>query len=1397
MMNNKVKIISIITILTLTIMLGLIVYLPSNETIKDKTQNNCNHIDLNIDMICDNCKSNLPFDKFMKHQNLEATSEDNTVAKISGNMPQNTNAKITNINKEKAINLIQNKVNLNKDDVIGAYNISLNTNQNTSSIKYQPGNYNKSVKVELSNVNVDLDKHYAMLHILDNNEHEIIPVKKINRNKISFDATSFSTYILITVEGHNLSFTGENYKVYNMLGNEITDGTVIESGTNFAFTIVPNDGYGITNVTCSNLAQADMFKVTGDVNLKSGTITAITQDLTLDITTVAAPKIITEPTSTKAKIGGTASFSVEAQNVTSYQWQFRDVGKSGWTNVDNNGTSANVTVNVTEDTSGREFRCLLGNDNFTGNEMLATDIVALFVADDEITLNVIATSADTVLPVITASPESQKIKLGETATFTIEAENVVNYKWQYKTSNDQETWLDVDEKLGTSIALASGFDTKTLTIDTSSLSLDENSLEIAEDLSNYVFRCALTNENSSTIYKKSDAVFLSIAQDDILIDNIMFGAYKIESTSMIYDTLQSAIADAVSGDKIIVINNVDDDSTATFNKNLTLDTNGFTITKTTTKITVNSGCTLNVIGEGSIIGTMNTRLIENSGTFNLTDATLQTTGTTSSCYAIYNNKGIVTINSGLVRANVRAVYNLGIFNIKGGTLAVEGSLSQNYFVILDESYKELNITGGEIICRNTSASNDAKAIELKGGNILFENAKIIAESNDVASGIQFYSGNKTGSLTINSGTIETYGKNNSRGLRTNSSSTIDIDIIVKGGTIIAGTEGDGIAIDSNLNTGNIEILGGTISATQYGIYSDEHLTSLTVGDIDKELNKTNPTISGGEYGVYVPKEFTFNNGIIKGTAEKPYYIDAKTEQIAHTIEVSGPEEGIYSAYLVLDDSVSLITEWTIPVDVDGVQATTGSPQTTIRLPIPSVSNNEYFVEWGDGTADKYTTEAFPTHTYKNTTEKIYTIKIGGKVNQFGYIETDEVTSSGANSDYYTFTQYVTALKGWGELGATRYGFAQCINLAGTIPSPTENSFKAITDMSNLFYNCGVLNGTIPVDFFKQATEVQSFEGTFSGCKGLNGNISADLFANNTKVTSFKETFKDCILLSGSLSATLFSNNKEVTDFTGTFENCSTLNETIPVGLFTENTKVTTFANTFKGCMNLIGTIPSSLFAANNLVEDFSNTFNGCSKLSGLVPAQLFINNTKASNFTGTFEGCSSITACELQVSTDVVTQMDNLFKDCTALESVVFSKDFKNLTGKDMFLNAGALRAIILLQQAETEAEIGTISNMEELGLTEATVIYVPYEEHEELHEKVWTNIPKDNIQMIVQIVPPNPDYVGLHGTYNDPGYTVAGFSMDEATKYTQYGFYVDVKGTPVDTSKLGSNWIRYILKRD
>ena len=263
-----------------------------------------------------------------------------------------------------------------------------------------------------------------------------------------------------------------------------------------------------------------------------------------------------------------------------------------------------------------------------------------------------------------------------------------------------------------------------------------------------------------------------------------------------------------------------------------------------------------------------------------------------------------------------------------------------------------------------------------------------------------------------------------------------------------------------------------------------------------------------------------------------------------------------------------------------------------------------------------------------------------------------------------------------------------------------------------------------------------------------------------------------------------------------FENCSNLNGAIPEKLFRSNISVETFANTFKGCIGLEGTIPENLFVNNGEVQDFSNVFNGCTKLAGMVPAKLFKYNSKATNYAGTFKGCANITAAELQINTSNVENMDEIFAGCTALESIVLGEEFKNLTGTNMFQNCSLLRAIIMLNNPETTADVGTIANVETLGLATGTIIYVPYEEDELLYEEVVTNVSGERIKQVIKANEPNPDYVELNGMYEDTGYTVAGFGSGEEGKWKQYGFYVVEDGIPVETDEVGSEWIKYKLKR-
>ena len=137
----------------------------------------------------------------------------------------------------------------------------------------------------------------------------------------------------------------------------------------------------------------------------------------------SAVVITKQPASVKAEIGTSVTFTVEAQNVAAYQWQYSNDNGETWLNSGSKTKSITFTVNAASKSIVR--RCVLtGTDGNTVN----TDTVGIL--DDSLK--------------ITKQPESVKAEIGTSVTFSVEAENVASYQWQY--SNDGETWLNSGSK---------------------------------------------------------------------------------------------------------------------------------------------------------------------------------------------------------------------------------------------------------------------------------------------------------------------------------------------------------------------------------------------------------------------------------------------------------------------------------------------------------------------------------------------------------------------------------------------------------------------------------------------------------------------------------------------------------------------------------------------------------------------------------------------------------------------------------------------------------------------------------------------------------------------------------------------------------------------------------------
>lgn len=494
---KKRKSFNLIIILTIVILaVGLGVW-KFNERFKisfgDNKLISCReHIDKDLDMFCDVCHLELPFSNYAEIKRVEAGNSGKNKLEIYGYMPKASNANIVKMSDASAISAAKRyKKDIQDEDIVAGFDISLDYDNK----KYEPSEYSQKVDVKISNLDLDTSKTYALLHIIDDSNYEILPIKEMTKDEIIFTTGSFSTYIIITVGTNTVTFDGENFKVLDTNGNEIKNGATVASGTDFSFNIVPNNYYGITGVTCST---ADVMNSYGDIKGKACYISSVSENMTITVTTAIAPSITTHPVSVKVKQGSLTKFSVVANDATTYEWQYRENKNSLWKSVTSTlgsgYTSVNFTLTSTGYTvSGYEFRCLVGNANFTGHERITSDIVSISVADDDLTLQGRMLNLK-----ITAQPESQKVKLGDKATFSVTAVEAGTYKWQYLPSGE-ELWKDVTS------TMSSTYNKASMVIDTSSMSKEKS-------LSGARFRCVVSSSVVSGYTKTSDEAILSVVQ---------------------------------------------------------------------------------------------------------------------------------------------------------------------------------------------------------------------------------------------------------------------------------------------------------------------------------------------------------------------------------------------------------------------------------------------------------------------------------------------------------------------------------------------------------------------------------------------------------------------------------------------------------------------------------------------------------------------------------------------------------------------------------------------------------------------------------------------------------------------------------------------------------------------
>lgn len=91
------------------------------------------------------------------------------------------------------------------------------------------------------------------------------------------------------------------------------------------------------------------------------------------------PHITTQPTDFEGAIGTAATFSVVANNVKSYQWQYRI--NTSWSNSSASGNATStMSIAITEDRYAQRYRCKITGLN---NSVIHTDEVKMVAPTPE------------------------------------------------------------------------------------------------------------------------------------------------------------------------------------------------------------------------------------------------------------------------------------------------------------------------------------------------------------------------------------------------------------------------------------------------------------------------------------------------------------------------------------------------------------------------------------------------------------------------------------------------------------------------------------------------------------------------------------------------------------------------------------------------------------------------------------------------------------------------------------------------------------------------------------------------------------------------------------------------------------------------------------------------------
>lgn len=237
-------------------------------------------------------------------------------------------------------------------------------------------------------------------------------------------------------------------------------------------------------------------------------------------------------------------------------------------------------------------------------------------------------------------------------------------------------------------------------------------------------------------------------------------------------------------------------------------------------------------------------------------------------------------------------------------------------------------------------------------------------------------------------------------------------------------------------------------------------------------------------------------------------------------------------------------------------------------------------------------------------------------------------------------------------------------------------FEDVSNLEEMFSQCGSLK---KVGLSGDFSLVSSLKNMFYNCSSIEEiEINGDF---GEKLTSLQGVFENCTNLK---SITLGGDFKNVTNISSLFKNCTSLEEMSINGNF--STKLTQAASVFEGCESLESV---SIHKAGEISE---------------AKAQLQGDFSKVTNISNMFKDCTILKDVEIAADFSSLTSIASLLSSRTNLEKAVINGKFPTLTNVSSLFN-GCTK----LSSVDVNFETDALTNMSSMfkncaSITSATI---------------------------------------------------------------------------------------------